>query len=290
VHFSERYGLKPVKDVFQVGSMDEDLRNGLWNVLDLFCFGDRLRKMTSAYVVAESSVGELCDAIWIYFFNEPRDEMPTNCQRLHYELKKRYFHFKWHEVYAFLELVVANDERLDEQEFIHACKYMLKRELSGWRFVGKVIAPIINEVEIAEIEEALDQTTPLAGAKAHLSRALELLSDREDPDYRNSMKESISAVEAIAQMITGDPNATLGAALKKIDQSVELHPALNDGFMSIYGYASDADGIRHGSMEKSNLSFDDAKFMLVSCSAFVNYLIAKSQEAGIDLSDAQEST
>ena len=39
----------------------------------------------------------------------------------------------------------------------------------------------------------------------------------------------------------------------------------------------------HAMMEKSNVTLDDAKFMLVSCSAFVNYLIAESQEAGIEL-------
>lgn len=32
-------------------------------------------------------------------------------------------------------------------------------------------------------------------------------------------------------------------------------------------------------MEESNLAFEDAKFMLVSCSAFVNYLVAKAAKA-----------
>jgi hypothetical protein len=33
--FSQRKGLKPVKSVMQVDSMDDDLRNGLWNALVL---------------------------------------------------------------------------------------------------------------------------------------------------------------------------------------------------------------------------------------------------------------
>jgi hypothetical protein len=51
----------------------------------------------------------------------------------------------------------------------------------------------------------------------------------------------------------------------------------------MYGYTSDAQGIRHALMDEPNLSFEDAKFMLVSCSAFVNYLIAKAAKAGISL-------
>jgi hypothetical protein len=39
---------------------------------------------------------------------------------------------------------------------------------------------------------------------------LQKLADRENPDYRNSIKESISAVESAAQEITGDTGATLG--------------------------------------------------------------------------------
>jgi hypothetical protein len=36
-----------------------------------------------------------------------------------------------------------------------------------------------------------------------------MLSDRENPDYRNSIKESISAVEAIVNLINGTDSDTL---------------------------------------------------------------------------------
>ncbi|MCZ7542089.1 MAG: hypothetical protein M5R40_00440 [Anaerolineae bacterium] len=106
-----------------------------------------------------------------------------------------------------------------------------------------------------------------------------MLADRENPDYRNSIKEAISAVEATAKIITGDKKATLRQALKRLG----LHPALESGLSSIYGYTSDADGIRHALTDEPNVTHDDAKFMLVSCSAFVNYLIARANKAGIQL-------
>jgi hypothetical protein len=50
---------------------------------------------------------------------------------------------------------------------------------------------------------------------------------------------------------------------------------LSKAFESLYGYTSDANGIRHALMDASTLGFADAKFMLVCCSAFVNFLVAK---------------
>ena len=48
-----------------------------------------------------------------------------------------------------------------------------------------------------------------------------------------------------------------------------------EAFKDLYGYASDENGIRHGGIDFKNVPPEDAKFMLVSCSAFVNYLIEK---------------
>lgn len=66
--------------------------------------------------------------------------------------------------------------------------------------------------------------------------------------------------------------------LKKIEDSgVVIHKALKSAFNILYGYTSDANGIRHaGDIGGPSSTFDEAKFMLVSCSAFINYLIGVS--------------
>ena len=103
-----------------------------------------------------------------------------------------------------------------------------------------------------------------------------MLADRKAPDYRNSIKESISAVEALCNIITGNSSATLGKALSEIEKKHNLHPALKNAFSSLYGWTCDAGGIRHALEENNTIvEFEDAKFMLVSCSAFINYLKAK---------------
>lgn len=162
--------------------------------------------------------------------------------------------------------------------FKSVCNKILEEELSAYGFVGNRITQITKEEEIFEIEDAL--MNPLKNVRQHIENALMLLSDRKNPDYRNSIKESISAVEAICKLITKSEKATLGQALHIIKNkgNVEIHPSLLEAFGKLYGYTSSADGIRHAlTDEKVNVGFDEAKFMLVACSAFVNYLTSKSK-------------
>jgi hypothetical protein len=135
------------------------------------------------------------------------------------------------------------------------------------------------------IERAIAQTTDLySNTTEHLQQAVTLLAQKPTPDYRNCIKESISAVEALCAVVTGNSKVTLGQALKVIDTEAPLHGALRSAFEKLYGYTSDADGIRHALMEETKLEQEDAIFMLVACSAFVSYVIAKRARASSSIS------
>jgi len=130
---------------------------------------------------------------------------------------------------------------------------------------------------VAEIEAALK--IPFDSARGHLKKALAHFSNRENPDYENSIKESISAVESVAKEVTGDSKATLGELANRLN----IHPAFRGGLKKLYGFTSDAGGIRHAddsSKPGKYLKPDQAtaRFMLVTCSAFVNYIIAGNPE------------
>lgn len=158
-------------------------------------------------------------------------------------------------------------------ETVNKC---FKQEYVGYRFVDGIIVPISDEIEIKSIIEALD--TPYKSVREHLSKSNKLLADRNNPDYENSIKESISAVEALCKILIGanGKEATLGNMLKNLEgKGIKIHPVLKSAFTKLYGYASDEDGIRHASgIGGPKSTFEEAKFMLVACSAFVNYLIS----------------
>jgi len=169
------------------------------------------------------------------------------------------------------------------KSFTVACNIVLERERSGYRFVDKVIIPNPSKPELEELEEALNVSRTFS---EHLKRALELFADRQSPDYRNSIKESISAVEALCQLMLGDQKVTLGDALKRIENKIgPLHPAFREALNKLYGFTSDAQGIRHALLGQSDLDVEDARFMLIVCSAFINYLASKASKAGLKLQE-----
>jgi hypothetical protein len=281
--FSQKHGYKPVKNVIQLESIDTELRNGLWNALDIFYWseGQLHEHLSSPH---NSKLKGLFHVLWLDYFKKPIDTIRGYPYLVEKEIRDYFFSCNWFEVYDLVEFI-ANNYAISStnEQFMRYSNSILEREVSGWRFIGGEIAPITSEEEIAEIEKALESTISLKPVTTHLKTALNFLSDKQTPDYRNSIKESISAVEAICRLITGSSQATLGQALKVIKDKIPLHPALEQAFSKLYGYTSDADGIRHSLLDESKLDFEDAKFILVSCSAFINYLKLKASKAGIKL-------
>ena len=158
---------------------------------------------------------------------------------------------------------------------------LFQQEYVGYRFISKRIVPITDELEISEIEQACK--TPFDGTRAQLQKALGFLSDRENPDYKNCVKESISAVESVCETIVGSDNgATLGKAVKHLEEhGLKIHSSLREGISKLYGYACDQGGVRHGEGEvESTVTFEEAKLMMVTCSAIVNYLVSEYGKHG----------
>jgi AbiJ N-terminal domain 4 len=283
--FSQRIGASPSTKTIQVEDIDSELRNGLWNALKLYFF-DPIGEYNGYYY--DDVFGFFCQVLWLNFYKLPIDIIPNNHDRESY-IRERFFQFKWFEVYDFLEFVAnlhPQTIKFDSNKLKEFCNKILERENAGYRFIDDNIAPITNSTENNEIEEAINSTghfTALSGANVHLKNSLDKISDKKSPDYRNSIKESISAVESVAKKISDNKNDTLAGALDKIKGKIKIHPALEKGFKQIYGYTSDTDGIRHALTEETNCDFEDAKFMLVSCSAFINYLITKANKNGIKL-------
>lgn len=283
--FSQRQGIVPVKNVIQKDWMSDSLRTRLWNLLVLF-FWKPEDELTDSYLGMGMSahMKDLTTLLWMLHFEKPIDEIGDRWLDARNSMKCHFFGCSWYQVYDFIEFIAQNyDNDFTVDDFVETCNGVLKEELSAYRFVGREIVPITSEQEIEAVDQAL-QSSP-SPVEVHLKRALELFSDRTAPDYRNSIKESISAVEALCSLIAGRPKAQLGEALKTIENTgrLRLHGALREAFSKLYGYTSDADGIRHAMLEGSNIDSEDAKFMLVACSAFVNYLVEKATKAGMKL-------
>lgn len=271
--FSHRRGYKSLRTELQLESIDQSLRVRLWNVFEQ----SFLNQLSSGFIPR-----------WYHYVWDNHFKLKTNTIGMYDDARQKietyFFTCKWFEVYDFLEFSIASVSYDSLAKlFAQDCNLVLEQELAGYRLISGVFTPITSDSELINVESAVDNSPK--NASMHLKQALVHLSDKKSPDYRNSIKESISAVEALSSILAGKPTATLGEAIKEIDKAspIQMHSALSGAFLKLYGWTSDANGIRHALQDEPNLGFEDALFMLVSCSAFINYLIAKATKAGIKL-------
>jgi hypothetical protein len=276
--FSDRIGVTKVPDVLQVDGMSSALRNSLWNYLlkTIFSGDSKTHKQVSRFI---------CEK----YFKLPVDTLPWQDWDQITWLRGFFFNksFEWHHVYNLIEFIAdnCNDMRyqLNPDRFKSEVNQILEEEMAGYRFIGGTLAPISSREEISSITSALAtaQEKGLYGTQKHIETALALMARKPDPDYRNSIKESISSIESIAKQLTGEAGGGLEKALSKLDSVVHFHGAFKAGLLSLYGYTSDENGIRHAILEEPNIGFDEAKFILITCSALVNFIISKAAAYGL---------
>lgn len=264
--FSDRLGITNPKSILQTESIDGDLRNGLWQA----CIESYFH-----YYDYDTPYMDIMGRVFVDFFKLPTDKIPNHQHDGITYIRSWFFKAQWWEVYNFVEFLFGLPQ---SGRFIGRASFFLEREKAGYRILNSRLVPITDPVEIAAVATASAVSGKFLGAQQHLRAAVSLFSKKPEADYRNSIKEAISAVEAVARVVTENPKATLGEALKKIDEKMTIHPALREAMNRLYGYTSDEGGIRHAMLEQSNIDEAEAKFMIVTCSAFVNFCVQRSAQ------------
>ena len=274
--FSQRIGITPETKEIQIDFIDDELCNRLWNIIELHV-ENPIKEDYKTYYSETKSI--FFNIVWHHYFKKPLHTQPNYP---FIEIRNHFFNVEWFEKYDVLEFLLStNVDIIDYDDFAKSLNLVLESEFSGYRIIDNRVTPITNEIEIAEIEEAKNISAKypqLPGVDKHITQAILNLSDRKNPDYRNSIKESISAVEATCRILTDQ--STLGKALTKLEgKGIYINSELKKGFEKIYNYTNSKEsGIRHSIIEShKEPTFDDAKYMLVSCSAFINYVLSKSK-------------
>ena len=280
--FAEEFGFAPAKAI-QIDGIDSKLRNRLYNLIT-----DEIKRWREADCIYEIFVDQLGGIV----LHDYHDEQFVKLHLLNKDGSN------WYDIYEILNLYFSNVSKLNDAElnnylsgyhymptqkylnwFANRINQILEEEKSGYRIVNNRVSKITDKEEIESIEDSI--SNPYGAVGIHIKKALELYSDREKPDYENSIKESISAVESMCCVITGESGAqaTLGRMLKHLEEKgITIHSAQKEAFSKLYGFTSDVGGIRHGSIDYTNATSEDALYMLISCSAFVNYLKAKYEQ------------
>ena len=283
--FSQRIGKSATTKNLQLESIDTDLLNGLWNIVKIFILDNISTRGTYG---GDGDFPEFTEGLWHSHYKLPVDTRPPyNSGQIAF-IRGRFFQEPWYETYDFIEyLAHLRLDGVNTFDYVTAINIILEKEFSAYRFIDSKISPISNKIEIEEIEKGIDLSnayTSLRGANIHLTNALDKLSDRVSPDYRNSIKESISAVETACRILTGEN--TLGKALNMLEtKGIKIDDQFKSAFDKLYAATNNKQsGIRHAIIEEhKNPDFDDAKFMLVVCSSFINLLVGRCKTLGIKI-------
>lgn len=262
--FSKRMRYEPDIKPLQFESMDEGLMMSIHNAFREYeAYNGNNTRIVYQY-------------IWTMVMERDLDEYKA--RDLGYSLgviKSYFFELKWNKVYDYVEWYLHF--QLQPINLIKELNTFFEYHNSAYRIVEGKIIPISNEVELSEVSEACH-----TGQKAidyHMKKAIEIFSDKNTKDYHNTIKEAITAVEAAVNIVNGTKGETLGDALKQMDVKKKMAETLKIAFDKLYGYTCDKNtGIRHALINDAQYppDFADAKFMLVACSAFINYLMQRN--------------
>ena len=263
--FAERYGyIKPSNELI-IECMPQEVINALCNCIN---------SIENNKDVDYNSINNIC---WIYFFNEKQSDYDK-----YFDCITDYLDdddIEWYHKLSLIDFVIqviSDFFNNSKQQFVKRINSEFERLNYGYRIINNFVTPITAKEEVESIEDAIDNAKD--NIKEHLSRALLHLVDKEKPDYRNSIKESISAIGVLCRDMTGEND--LGKALFALEKKQgKLHPQLKKAFENLYQYVNEKQsGIRHELMDESGTyvpTFHEAKFMLVTCSAFINYINGK---------------
>lgn len=263
--FSERKGIKHFSDIVQVNDLNKRTRIKLYNVINnLLSEEDR------------NIVKNIVEYIYTEIFSLSNDEIPIDEFYIDLEevlnvIKNVLTQSEYNVIFDFIEGIInafKDMQYYDYQKkiFIEDINEVLEIENVNYRIVNDIVTDIIENEEIKSIEETLQN--PYEVVRKHYNKAIEKLY--KDKDCANSIKESISSVEAMCQVINGSKEE-LKKALDNLN--IEIHPAMKQAYIKLYAYTCDENGTRHANgIGEKNATFAEAKYMLISCSAFVNYL------------------
>lgn len=126
----------------------------------------------------------------------------------------------------------------------------------------------------------------LASARNHFNKALRYFRHVSQPDYENTVKEAVCAVEAAARALyKSSRSKTLGDIITSITGSEpgKLPQAVAKTFHGLYGFRSGGEGVAHGGASGGAATQDIAEYVLAVAASQIILLVdlANSEETDV---------
>ena len=126
----------------------------------------------------------------------------------------------------------------------------------------------------------------LKEARKHYAKAVRYFDHPSEPDFENTVKEAVCAVEAAAKHLFPQvKGATLDKVVKGIQgsQEGELPKPLANTFTGAYGYRGAGDGVSHGGADAGQATAAIAEYVLAITAAQVILLHSLASMTEVDV-------
>ena len=279
--FSQAQGLAELPGPLNLEEMPRSFRLGVWSVIY-----KSIQEDTATLV---NNIGRriywlhnrweaMSVALWVEHFEMPSDEFPKDARIMHQKCKDVILDDQFNEVFDFLTVLMRhsqcpNDLSRSIGNILQAHQMAYYLDTNGPPTFIPQSSPQEGEAVCAAMSVLAE--SGIGGAHRHLLNAAEAINGKK---FADAVRESIHAVESVAKVISRQEGATLGSAIKKLEERQLLtHGALAEGFKNLYGYTNDEKGVRHSLLNKgdANVGQEEAVFMFGACASFCGYLCRK---------------
>lgn len=275
--FSEREGITSLPVAYELEDLSYEVRNEIKYILD-----EELNKYFGYYRGnAELPDWQKVFKDWhVQFLKLPVEAFyPDNTR---YQLLGLLSSAPYNQVLDVLEFFI-NHKMLINHIFANEISDLFEREQVAYLLIKrnesqKIFVPRATKEEGTAYLRALESLDSdlFCGARKNLVEAGYHLTKKE---YSKSVRESIHAVESVIRVLTSNRSVNYSDGLRELSKKFTLHRALCEGFIKLYGFASNEDGVRHSSIDGiESVEEETAFYFLGACASFVTFVTHKARK------------
>ena len=266
--FSQAQGFGPIPPQSSIGTVSQATTAALWKVV----YEALENAGNGSFLFRKTAIFSILRGWWVEIYQGMIDEAPES----YFEWQNRLrvvFDAGFPHSYDLAQYILDYEgwSSLDEE-----IASALDATRAAYRVVSGKIVPFGSAEELTQLRAAI-ATAEAAGAKGSRAHLLQAGSELTRGAWTQAVQECIAAVEGAARFVTGEHTMTLGAILARMRKDGKFnHPALADALSKLYGYTSDAQGIRHSLVlsDNSAVTEREAFLMFGLCASFVTYLLS----------------
>lgn len=266
--FSTRYNLrrKPTELIYD--GIPDTARTGFLYIFDKYKPYINARLIVKEYCEAKRMLPDLLNL----FIEESRD---LKIRDIEHWLKSE----NWWEFLDLCELISLSLNKYPNKrgEFSKKLNSLFREEKIGYEMQEGKIERVGNEYTGQYIQEArkLLKDAKYIGAQKHFEKAMSYINVRPNPDVENCIKDAVAAIESVGRIIVNDDKALLSNIIKDMANKKIIPKPLDQAIQKIYAYRGDQPGVAHGAVGASQVTIDEAEFVLAMSAAAIMYLVKK---------------